>query len=241
MARPSLGSAARCGAPAATYVELGCSSSDAAAGCAAALSPCRRAGGCRRLHRPALFGKANTRASAPRCRGPSGQRSARPPATSWFSLHLHTGWVSSSSVTFVESVPDIRDLQHGGRTATSDPINGHCLRSMSRRLRSPCALPALSLHCALHDTTNDTRARYYHPTRWVGTRRLNLLRPRARRLRHADERDPYFRPRRPCSHLRHAHSDQAGPRHTGAHGGDRTLPLLGPALTQLPPPSRNPG
>ena len=49
---------------------------------------------------------------------------------------------------------------------------------------------------------------------------------RARRLRHADKRDPHFRPRRPCSHLRRARSDQddqpaadeAGPSHAGAHG-----------------------
>ena len=91
-----------------------------------------------------------------------------------------------------------------------------CLRVLpGASLRTPCALLL-----ALLDTTSPAHQR-------VGTPAPDLLlRPCARRLRHADERDPHARPRRPCSHLRGARSDQddqparqAGQSHAGAHNG----------------------
>jgi hypothetical protein len=64
------------------------------------------------------------------------------------------------------------------------------LRSL-RCLRSLCAFPALRDTC---------------PTYAWGRRPPKTLLPQA--IRDADERDPHFRPRRPCSHLRRARSDQ---------------------------------
>ena len=82
-----------------------------------------------------------------------------------------------------------------------------------------CALPA----CIL-------------PVRFPGALRYILAHPKAtmatdrpaptlcaRRLRDADERGPHFRPRRPCSHLRRARSDQDDQPAAG-HAGAR-LPL----------------
>ena len=106
--------------------------------------------------------------------------------------------------------------------------------------RSPCRLPADSMRspCTTrHDITcppNDVWAR------WPP----DLLRPCAHRLRHADERDPHFRPRRPCSHLRGARSDQddqpaadeTAPSHAGAHDDHRTLAPLEPRATRRTAP-----
>ena len=93
--------------------------------------------------------------------------------------------------------------------------------------RSPCP-PLCGLHAlsSLHYST-----RHHLPTQRVGTPAPDpSVRPCTRRLRHADERDPHVRPRRPCSHLRRARSDQddqparqAGQSHAGAHDGHRTL------------------
>ena len=84
----------------------------------------------------------------------------------------------------------------------------------SRLLRACCALPACDLSCMRFPAPCETPAQ---PQRCVA-------RPPTRRLRDADERGPHFRPRRPCSHLRGARSDQddqpadrAGSSNAGAH------------------------
>ena len=72
------------------------------------------------------------------------------------------------------------------------------LRGLHPRARcarfAACVLSALSLPCET-------------PVQpMLGPRPPTTLLPQA--LRDADERDPHFRPRRPCSHLRRARSDQ---------------------------------
>ena len=98
-----------------------------------------------------------------------------------------------------------------------------CLRVLlAASLRTPCALlPALP--CTHHLPTQ--RCGWHDGPRPPATLCAQVT-------THADERDPRFRPRRPCSHLRGARSNQddqpaalqARPSHTGAHGGHRTLP-----------------
>jgi hypothetical protein len=89
------------------------------------------------------------------------------------------------------------------RPRASVPPRSRLLRGL---LRSPCAcvLSCASLPLARH---------LPQPQRCVA-------RPPTRRLRDADERGPHFRPRRLCSHLRKARSDQDDQPATG-HAGAR--------------------
>ena len=126
------------------------------------------------------------------------------------------------------------------RTATSDPINGSFIACAP--YPAACVLPALSLRspCTALCTTLRTILVHDLPHNEMGGHETAQPPATACAQVTTCRRTRSLLPPQ-ATVLRRAHSDQAGPRHTGAHGGDRTLPLLGPALTQLPPPSRNPG
>jgi len=102
-------------------------------------------------------------------------------------------------------LPSHASAMCGARPRASVPPRSRLLRGL---LRSPCLRSLLRFPAPCETPSQPQRC---------------VARPPTRRLRDADERGPHFRPRRLCSHLRRARSDQDDQPAAG-HAGAR-LPL----------------